>query len=59
MSNKAIAWGLIITMACSFSIGVMEGTGALSYAMTEGLYVILGIAMIFFGVFAIVRLFKS
>lgn len=59
MTNKAIAWGLIITIAASFCTGVFEGAGALTYAIADSLYLIEGISMMFFGVYAIIRLFKS
>lgn len=50
MGNKHIANGLIITLGLSI-VGGMTNAG-------DGYYQVLGIALIIFGVMAIIRLYK-
>lgn len=52
MTNQVLGWGMIITVGISFLLGMIGNE-------EEGTLILLGIAIMFFGIWGGIRLIKS
>ena len=57
MQNKIAAWGLIFAISLSFITALFEE--AISLEAASAFYLLAGLLMMGFGIYAIIRLFKT